>query len=111
MVVADHSAAIQDRLSNTTVRKAINILHYCFKCSEDDIQWNGIHVSPAEMLENHPELGDTPADKVAVRFFGGPPGRGGFYNGTLYTLLADKIMWAVAHKRSDLINKFLQLKP
>jgi len=110
MVVADHSEAIQDRLTNITVRKAINILHYCFGCGEEDIRWEGNCITSIELLERHPELGDLSAERIIIRFWGGPPSAYATYDGTLYTFLADRIMWAVAHKRSDQINKFLGLK-
>lgn len=75
-----------------TVIRACNYLHHWFKASEEEIQFAGEHMTLAEFIERFPGLLSLPASGVVIRFFGGPPGYQGFFNGTLSTFLNDKIL-------------------
>ena len=103
----DRSKEIKQRLAGLSARSAVNILHYCFNKSDEVIKWAGKHISPTELLQQHPTFGDIPAISIPIRFFGGPPGNYNFYDGTLYTLVADAVLWAVSHQHDAEIDKFL----
>lgn len=74
-----------------TVIRACNYLHHWYNASEEEIQFAGMHLTLAEFIEKFPGLLSLPADSIIIRFFGGPPGHKGFFNGTIKTLLTDKI--------------------
>ena len=82
--------------NSMTVRRVINILFYCFDLTNFDFHFQGEWVYLDEFLSRYPYLMEMSANSVKIRFFGGPPRRWGWFDGSFATLLADKIMWAKA---------------
>lgn len=97
MVIVDNNAL--------TVIRAYHYLYYWFHCDDEEIQWNGKHIMLSEFIEAYSSLHNFPASKVYVRFFGGPPGKEGFFNGSLLTLLNDKIKrWNLKQQKQSVLK-------
>lgn len=90
--------------NSLTVRRTLNILFYCFNLQNLDFQYNGKWVYLDEFLSLYPHLMGAPASSIKIRFFGGPPRHWGWFDGSLATLLTDKIMWAFASKDEKYIK-------
>ena len=104
----DHSDQIRIALRGITVKEAAKHLRTTFQSAYDDLKYHGVNTELSEVLFYRPELSCKLASSVQVRFFGGPPGRKGWFDGTVYTYLCDKIMDCVAHKDTARLARFLK---
>jgi len=72
---------------------SLDVCHYLGE-QNDDIIFKGTATTPSKLLGNmftgyHPRA-------VSIRFWGGPPTRGAWHDGTFYTYLIDRIARIVA---------------
>ena len=90
------SYVFEERNDDLTVSRAINFLSFILRSSEDTVIFANNKVQLYE-LGSHPELRDLPADRLKIAFCGGPPGKYTTYNGTLLSLLVDRVAWEIVH--------------
>lgn len=83
-----------------TVKRACNYLAYALQNSNDVVKFAGKEVAIWE-LGAHPELADLPANILKIKFSGGPPGAYNIYQGTLWTYVIDRVVWALVHQDSS----------
>lgn len=94
--------------SDITVARAVNMLAYVLKIRGTQVVFAGekIHVFD---LGEHPELCGLPADSIKLTFCGGPPGAYNTYNGSLLSLLIDRIMWEEIHGSLTMVDNLQTL--
>ena len=93
-----------ERNDDITVSRAINFLSFILRSSEDTVIFADNKVQLYE-LGSHPELRDLPADRLKIAFCGGPPGKYTTYNGTLLTLLADRVAWELVYGNTKVLEQ------
>jgi len=91
-----------------TVRRAVNVLAYVLKSSEDTVIFANNKIQLFE-LGSHPDLGNLPADQIKIAFCGGPPGDYTTYKGTLLSLLVDRIAWEIVHGNVTIFEKLREI--
>ena len=95
------------KLDNVSVKEASRYMDKIF--GSDEIRYEGVEICLDELIcTNKLEFAKQAANTVKIRFFGGPPGDCGWFNGTVYTYLCDKVMWCVAQKKTEVLEKFLK---
>jgi hypothetical protein len=100
----DYDAAYQ-ALEHLTVARAVYYLTYIFDCGEHEIYVNGQSQTPIDAARNH--VGWM-SNRVGIWFWGGPPDNEDWFEGTILTMLMDKLFYSVAMGYDNLINKFLE---
>jgi hypothetical protein len=93
-------------LLGIVVKDAEYLLRTIFCTKVEEVTYRGVNTDVSEILQIRPELAKVPASAVRIRFFGGPPGRYGWFNGTVQTYLCDKIMWCTAIGDTAKMNRF-----
>jgi hypothetical protein len=101
----DHEAA-QQALFGMTVARAAQYLSYIFDSGKHEILASGVATTPIDLACNRFPPG-TLAESVRITFWGGPPGDADWHQGTLLTLLIDKLFYCVATGRDETVEKFL----
>jgi hypothetical protein len=98
-------------LCDLTVVRVIHYLHYTFGAGDEEIEVNGVLSSPFKLLKDLPDLAGVPANSmVPISFWGGPPGKVTWYDGSLLTMLLDKILRAYDYGDENIAARFLSLK-
>ncbi len=102
--------ALREKLSKLTAARAVNYLNYSFDAGFEEIEINGIKSTPVALMSDLPGLQTVLACEVApLSFWGGPPGKRTWYDGSLLTVLADHIMRAADAGNMALLGRFLNL--
>lgn len=86
--------------ADITVKRACNFLAYALKSGSEVVKFGGKEVSLCE-LGAHPELAELPADKLKIKFIGGPPGAYNIYEGTLWDYVIDRVLWELVHDEAS----------
>jgi hypothetical protein len=98
-----------DALSHLTVGRVVNFLNYTFDCSDHEIldraelrqKWV---TTPLEYAVDHCE---DPASGALIVFYGGPPGDGEWYPGSMLALLVDRLLYNRAIGNSEVVRRFM----
>jgi hypothetical protein len=102
--------ALREKLSKLSAARAVNYLNYSFDAGFEEIEINGVKSTPVALMSDLPGLQTVLACEVApLSFWGGPPGKRTWYDGSLLTLLADHIMRAADAGNLALLGRFLNL--
>ena len=100
----NYDAAYQ-ALEHMTVARVVHYLAYIFDCGGQEIYVNGQAQTPIDIVHNY---SGYLAHRVRIWFWGGPPDDENWFEGTMLTMLMDKLFYSVAMGYSDLIEKFLE---
>lgn len=105
MIDVDAAAVAMEHL---TVARAVRYLVYIFDCGDHELLYKEAATSPVEMA-CIPRMASNLADSVCIKFWGGPPGDPDWHQGTIQTLLMDKLFYCVAVGYHDTVDKFLKV--
>lgn len=94
-------------LEHLTVARAVRYLTYIFDCGEHEIYVGSRQTTPYELGTDLYTSGCL-ADRVIIWFWGGPPDYEDWFEGTLLTMLIDKLFFCVANELDDVVDKFLE---
>jgi hypothetical protein len=101
---------LSEKLKGLSAMRAVNYLNYSFDAGFEEIEMNGVKSSPTVLMGDLPGLQTVPAYEVApLSFWGGPPTKRGWYDGSLLTMLVDHIMRAAETGNVGLLGRFLNL--
>ncbi len=101
---------LRDKLRGLSAMRAVNYLNYSFDAGFEEIEMNGVKSSPTALMGDLPGLQTVLACEVApLSFWGGPPGRRTWYEGSMLTMLVDHIMRAADAGNVGLLGRFLNL--
>jgi hypothetical protein len=99
------------RLRGLTAKQVLHYLEYTFKADRHLIIVNGLHTMPQQLAKDLPGIEMLYAHEVyPLKFWGGPPTKMHWYEGTLLTFLADKILTAWAKGDKGLLARFLNVQ-
>ena len=103
-------------LEHLTVARCVRYLTYIFDCGSHEIYatleelFSGrpLYESTTPIrLATRPSLGGCLAAYVKIQFWGGPPEEADWHQGTLLTMLIDKLFYCVAMGYEDIVALFL----
>jgi hypothetical protein len=101
---------LTSKLKGLTAARTVNYLNYSFGASEDELEMNGVSTTPTKILKDLPALQAVPASTVApLSFWGGPPGKKDWYEGSLLTFLVDRILNSADAGNWGLLGRFFDL--
>ncbi len=96
-------------LEHLTVTRAVYYLTYIFDCGTHEIHSGQDVGTPIQLASNKfASLGHL-ASRARIWFWGGPPGEEEWYQGTLLTMLIDKLFYCVVSGYDDVVRKFLEV--
>jgi hypothetical protein len=95
-------------LNHLTVTRAVRYLTHVFKIGNIEIGIAGGRASPVEVATD-PFLSGRLASRVQIQFWGGPPGERGFYNGSVLTMLIDKLFQCIVSGERASVEEFLEV--
>jgi len=99
------------RLRGLKASQVINYLDFTFNASRHLIIVNGLHTMPQQLAKDLPGIEILYAHEVyPLKFWGGPPTKMRWYEGTLLTFLTDKILTAWAKGNKGLLERFLNVQ-
>jgi hypothetical protein len=111
VVITPISQQLLRRLSGLKATQVINYLDYTFNAARTLIVVNGFHTMPQQLAKDLPGLEILYAHEVyPLRFWGGPPNKQKWYEGTLLTCLIDKILTAYTNGDTGLLKRFLNVQ-
>lgn len=104
-------------LEHLTVSRCVHYLTYIFDCGSHEI-----YASPEEFVPGHglyeattpiklatrPYLAGGLAAYMEIQFWGGPPDNADWHQGTLLTMLIDRLFYCVAKGYEDTVTLFLE---
>jgi hypothetical protein len=94
------------KAADLTVSRAINTLAYALKSSDETVVVAGRKIQIYE-LGAQQDICHMLARNLKIVFIGGPPGAHERYEGTLLTMLMDRIIWEEIHG-STMTTKILE---
>jgi len=101
---------LEQKMHNLSASRAANYLNYSFDAGFEELEMNGLVSSPIQLMSDLPGLHPVPAREVApISFWGGPPGKQRWYDGSLLTVLIDHILRASENGNKSLLERFLTL--
>jgi hypothetical protein len=98
--------ATMAKARDLTVSRAINALAYALKSSDETVVVGGRKIQIFE-LGAQKDIGCMLARNLKIVFIGGPPGAYERYEGSLLTMLIDRIIWEEIHG-SMMTDKILE---
>jgi hypothetical protein len=99
------------RLRGLKASQVINYLDFTFNASRNLIIVNGLHTMPQQLAKDLPGIEILYAHEVyPLKFWGGPPNKQKWYDGSLLTFLADKILTTWAKGDQGLLERFLNVQ-
>lgn len=86
---------LKKQLKDLTTRVALVKLSHQYRLTNKTFLFDGVVYTIKSALADIPEyLLDMPCEHFGtLRFFGGPPGSGRWFNGTVLTLLCDSVLF------------------
>ncbi len=100
--------ALRDKLSSLSAARVVNCLNYSFDAGFDEIEFQGMASTPISLMSELPGLQAFKAEDVSpLSFWGGPPNKQAWYEGSLLTMLLDQIMVAADKGNIKLLERFL----
>jgi hypothetical protein len=107
----DMQVQLMTRLNNIKAMRVINYLHYTFNAGRNLIVLNGLHTMPEKLAKDFPGIECLLAREIGpLKFRGGPPNKVAWYDGTLLTLIIDKILNAYVEGNQNLLYRFLNVE-
>ncbi len=100
---------LYDALRHLTVGRVANFLNYTFDSHDHEIldlsegRLNWV-TTPAEYATHRCEV---LASDTAIVFFGGPPGCGEWYPGSLLAMLVDRLLLNTALGHEEIVRRFM----
>jgi hypothetical protein len=79
-----------------------------FGSGDCEIIFCDVYTSPIG-LATDPFRAGSAASSVGIRFWGGPPGDRGWYEGSLITMLVDRLFQCVTAGEIDVVEMFLEV--
>jgi hypothetical protein len=108
---ADMCSQLIARLQNINAIRVINYLYYTFNASRNLIILNGFHTMPEKLIKDFPGIEYLLAKEIGpLKFRGGPPNKIAWYDGTLLTLIIDKILNTYVEGDQSLLHRFLSIE-
>ena len=104
IALLNYDAAYQ-ALEYLTVARAVYYLTYIFGCGGHEIYVNGQSQTPNDLARDY--VGCM-ANRIELWFWGGPPAGEEWFEGTILTMLMDKLFYSVVMGYDDLVAKFLE---
>jgi len=102
--------ALKQKFRNLTAIRAVNYLKYSFNAGLEEIEMNGVASTPIMLLSDLPGLQTVPACEVApLSFWGGPPGKREWYDGSLLTMLMDAILCSMDAGNERMFYRFMNV--
>jgi len=102
---------LMTRLNSIKAMRVINYLHYTFNAGRNLIVLNGFHTMPEKLAKDFPGIERLLAREIGpLKFRGGPPNKVAWYDGTLLTLIVDKILNAYVEGNQNLLHRFLNVE-
>lgn len=102
----DYTLAYQS-LEHLTVARVVYYLTYIFKNGADEIIVGYDTTTPTN-LANSIYFSGYAASCIKIWFWGGPPGEEEWYEGTLLTMLIDRLFYSVVMNHNEIVDKFLE---
>ncbi len=99
----DYDAAYQ-ALEHLTIARTVHYLTYIFGCGDHEIIVGGQAHTPTTVARDH--VGRL-SNRIGIWFWGGPPNNEDWFEGTMLTMLMDKLFYSVAMGYDDVVEKFL----
>jgi hypothetical protein len=97
-------------LEHLTVSRVVHYMQYTL-CGEDhEVYYEGTHWQQTTPLRlaNDPHLAGRLASCIKIYFWGGPPSDEDWFEGTLLTMLLDRLWYAAVIGRNDIVDNFLE---
>ncbi len=91
-----------------TAADALIILCQLFGVSTSVVYIEGRRFQLVELLDDCYMFYGALASEIEVRFYGGPPAKGNWFNGTLLTLIMDHAAYQVARGHCEKISEALR---
>jgi len=102
----DYEIACQ-ATGHLTVSRVVRYMQYTLCGENHEIYCNGDATTPMQLAIN-PFVAGNLASNVHLWFWGGPPKKEEWYEGSLLTMLLDRLWYAVAVGRYDVVDRFLE---
>lgn len=91
-------------LKTLSITRVTNYLTYIFEAQDDEIILEGVVTTPVEVTQDsNPNIR---ARHVPIRFWGGPPGEEEWYEGSMLTLLIDRLFYNIAMGNIAVVRRF-----
>lgn len=108
-IVPGDPELLYDALRHLTVGRAVNFLNYTFDAHDHEIldlsaertKWA---TTPMEYAMHNSEV---LASDTAIVFFGGPPGEGEWYSGSILAMLIDRLLLNTAIGNTEVVQRFM----
>jgi hypothetical protein len=84
---------LQNVLKDISAADALNILCQDLGAANAIVYIKGERKSLVDLQDSHIFYKASEAREILLKFFGGPPRKGGWFNGTLATMLVDHIAY------------------
>lgn len=96
--------AAKSSLRTISVTRAMNYLTYIFEAQDDEILVENVATTPTDLaLECNPNVR---ARHLPIRFWGGPPGEEDWFEGSLLTMLIDRLFYNIAAGNISVVRRF-----
>jgi|WetSurMetagenome_2_1015567.scaffolds.fasta_scaffold02484_3 hypothetical protein len=105
----EHYEELYQHLKDMEAARVVHYLQYTFNSGNTEIEIDGVASTPTKMMHDLPGLQNLPSWCFPISFWGGPPGKVTWYNGTLLTMLLDKLMRAADLGDTSIVSRFLTL--
>jgi hypothetical protein len=101
---------LKEKLKELSATRVVNYLNYSFDEGLTEIEVNGLCTTPVALINSLPGAQMLRASDLApITFWGGPPGYRKWYEGSLLTMLVDRIMQAVSFGNIAVLGRFMSL--
>jgi len=94
-------------LEHLTVSRVVRYMQYTLCGENHEIYCNGDSTTPL-VLATNPHVAGSLAGNIHLWFWGGPPKKEEWYEGSLLTMLLDRLWYAVVVGRYDVVDGFLE---
>jgi len=99
---------LEQRFKNLNAIEVLDILCRVFQASDAIIYCNNQRFALHELYDESYLYGHVFASEIEIRFFGGPP-PGGWFDGTLFTLLLDHAAYRLSKGDDKTVAKALHM--
>ena len=94
-------------LEHLTVSRVVRYMQYTLCGGDHEVYYDGEQTTPIQ-LATRPLFAGCLASSVGIYFWGGPPEKENWFEGTLLTMLLDRLWYAVVTGHNDVVDKFLE---
>jgi hypothetical protein len=100
-------ASLERIFAKISALDTITILCQIFDAHNSIVYLDNRRYTVADLHDDF-ALRSLPASDIDIRFYGGPPGRGRWFSGTLLTLLLDHAAYCLSRQRSNKVSQAIQ---